>query len=146
MESLIKKRILKILKILLLSILSIVLFFCIVIDILKFAITEKVPPDISYTEIIDERIDGSLKLYDDNRNNRYWLVFNKENKSKLILFTGDMRAYVYVTPVGKNEIEIYYDYLDDLVYPREDESFILDLSKNDTHNISFIRRVIQSVF
>jgi len=26
---------------------------------------------------------------------------------------------------------------------REDKSFILDLSKNDYHNVSFIRRLIQ---
>jgi hypothetical protein len=104
-----------------------------------------VPAGISYTEVIDERIDGSLKLYNDNRNNRYWLKFNKENKTKLVFYTGDIRAYIYVKPVGQNEIEVYYDYIDDLVYHREDESFILDLSKNDTRNISFIRRVIQAL-
>lgn len=46
-----------------------------------------------------------------------------------------MRAYVYVKPVGLNKID--YDYCDYL--PREDESFILDLSKNDYHNVSFLR-------
>ncbi|NLN66224.1 MAG: hypothetical protein GX144_12630 [Clostridiaceae bacterium] len=133
------------LKILLSSILLSILIFFIAIDIIKYTITEKVPAGISYTEVIDERIDGSLKLYNDNRNNRYWLKFNKENKTKLVFYTGDIRAYIYVKPVGQNEIEVYYDYIDDLVYHREDESFILDLSKNDTRNISFIRRVIQAL-
>jgi hypothetical protein len=142
MESLNK---MKKLKILLSSILLSILIFFIAIDIIKYTITEKVPAGISYTEVIDERIDGSLKLYNDNRNNRYWLKFNKENKTKLVFYTGDIRAYIYVKPVGQNEIEVYYDYIDDLVYHREDESFILDLSKNDTRNISFIRRVIQAL-
>ncbi|NLX76039.1 MAG: hypothetical protein GXZ01_01495 [Clostridiaceae bacterium] len=131
----------KILKILVFTVAASILLLFIAIDIIKFAITERVPEGTQYTDIVDERIDGSLRLYYDYRYAKYWLYYIKENKTKLILYTGDMQAYVYVKPAGQNKIEVYYDYSDDL--PWEDESFILDLSKNDYHNISYIRRLVQ---
>lgn len=59
------------------------------------------------------------------------------------MYTADIRAYVSINVIDDNKIRVFYDYLEDLSYTMEDESFDIDPTKNQTHNISFIRRFIQ---
>lgn len=113
-----------------------------ILEIIKYR-AESIPENIPYTKINDIKIDGTLEFYYDEHHNRYWLLYKKDNSEKLILHSVDSNGIVSVKVVDDNKIGIYYDYLDDLEFPIEDEHFIIDLTKNETHNISFLRKLMQ---
>ncbi|HZK27036.1 MAG TPA: hypothetical protein VFD00_05825 [Thermoclostridium sp.] len=122
----------------------ILLFISVIaIDVVKFAFVEKIPENMQYQEITDERIDGSLRFYIDDRGNRYWLLHVTPERKKLIMYTADIRAYISINVIDDNIIRVYYDYIENMSYTMEDESFDIDLTNNQTYNISFVRRFVQ---
>ncbi|RCX09356.1 hypothetical protein DFR58_13632 [Anaerobacterium chartisolvens] len=112
-------------------------------DAIRYFMAKDIPADAQYTSIKEPRIDGELGLYYDNHHGRYWLFYIKSNRKKLVMYAGGVKGYVSVKAVGANKVEVYYDYLQDVDYPREDKRIIIDLSKNQTINVSVIRKLME---
>lgn len=127
--------------------LIIILFICfclVTIDYIRFSKLESIPNHVSYTEIEDENIDGKLKFYYDDKSNLYWLLHIDDiGEKKLVMRTGDVSGYVKIKIIDTNKIQIHFDYFDNLDYPIKDKKITIDLSKNETYNISLLRRLLQ---
>lgn len=112
-------------------------------EVLRFNMNNSRPDNLTSSLITDVKLKGTLELFHHRPSASYWLYYNTEDDENLVMFLGEMKGSIEIQVIDDEVIEITRNYQSSPEEPLYVSIDQLDLSKNDTINVSILYKLLK---